>query len=1131
MAERNAASGGGGATSPSLSAYLQAMAAAPEGEDGSVVIEPELSYGFGEFSLRLALHGPHGRYVVPSIGAFSRAVRNLEVIAYGPKLAFVHRAAAFAPGSRPLLRFVQRIAETRWRGAELASGAAAGLGSYGSSPSRGSAARGGAGGLRGRGGALGRSVDLTESETVDFLDAVGDAPFTLKCTDGSARAVQTVSVQAGDPPVQLRLVKDGDGYALVRDEALIGAAAGDTSYVLFDGAFYRTSADFADGADFLREVYRSDDRELYLSAADAAAFGAHVLPRLERAFEVSAPPSLAALRRRPCRLAFYFDKAGETVEVSCRARYGDEEAVLAMAPSEMPAAVERVREGVTVLAGIADAPPGETVGTGTEEQIPHGPDGRGHEDEGEQERRASAASRRARHAGAEDIRAARATLPLALRDLAREQTALDLLHEYFPPSGVLELADEDAAGRLLFEGLARFQALGEVHATAAFDRLLFGRAPRLSIGLSLAGDLIAMDVAATDVPTDELGALLGSYRRRKRFHRMRNGAFVNLEEAEMGPLRRLMDDLGISEGDIASGRVELPTYQAFYLDNELGDVYREDGFEQLVGRYRSLYRAITHGEADLGASSHGALPGILRPYQEAGARWIAALWDAGFGGILADEMGLGKTLQVIAALAERCAASASDRPSLIVCPASLVYNWKAEFDRFAPDLPVEVVAGAPTERRAIRRHAAGFDSGVAAASASGAVAAASSTDIPDMTPAPPILVTSYDLLRRDAKDWEAMELDCAVLDEAQYIKNHATRATRAAKRLRARHRLALTGTPMENRLSELWSILDFLMPGLLGPYQRFREHFEAAIIGGDKDAARRLRTLVAPFVLRRTKQAVAPELPEKAAKCVLVPLEGEQRRLYDGAEQSLRERLAAQIRLSRSRKARKMTDREREAAAPRVQVLAELTALRRIALDPALVFENYTAGSAKTEALLDLIAQGTASGQKMLVYSQFTSYLARLSDHLRKAGIAFYELTGATPSVDRVAMADAFNADDTPVFLISLKAGGTGLNLTGATMVVHTDPWWNAAATRQAADRAHRIGQSRPVAVHELVAAGTIEERMIELARMKDELAALILEASDDSDQNSGLDADAGTVSFDAVSSLSPEELYDLLCP
>lgn len=1029
------------ATSPALAAYLRKLSREAPDEGASVTLVPTLSYGFGQFSVRFSVQGPRGAYVVRSLSDFADHLQALDEVSYGPKLSFVHRLSAFVPASRPLVGFVERAVRLRRERAassQAVRGAARGVAAF---PGRERDAR--------ECGRVGRTLTLSEDEAVAFLDDVGEVPFAFECTDGSVRSRMTVHCAAGDPPAVLRLVEEAQGVALMRDDALIGAFSGERAYVLFDDVFYRCTDHFAEGAEFLREVYNADDPALFVDRADLPQFGAVVLPRLEGAFEVQAPASLAAYRRRPCQLAFYFDCLDDAIQVGARACYGTDEVVLALAPADVPGAVARAEEGAVVMAGILDEPPVTVPG-------------------------------------------------VPVRDEARERAALDALRAYLPPTGVLSLDDERHVGQLLFEGLARFQEMGEVHTTAAFDRLLFARPPRLSLGLSLAGNLIAMDVSVDDVSADELAALLTSYRRHRRFHRLRSGAFIDLNASDVAELARLGADLGIEDGQWAAGTVELPTYQAFYLDNELKDAYREQGFVQFVDRYRRLYRRAVRGPEELGAqtqpcpdASERATPfALLRPYQRAGVQWMEALLEADLGGILADEMGLGKTLQVIAVLAER-AARASSHPSLVVCPASLVYNWASEFARFAPQLPVVVVAGDAASRRAARREPCA------------------------------VFVTSYDLVRQDAAEWEERELDVLVLDEAHYIKNHATRTTRAVKRLRSRHRLALTGTPLENRLSELWSLFDFLMPGLLGPYQRFRERFEAAIIGGDEEVARRLRLLTAPFILRRTKAAVAPELPEKTVVEVPVALEGEQRRLYQASEQSLRERLAAQIRLSRSRAAKSMSDKQREALAPRVQVLAELTSLRRIALDPALVFENYEGDSAKLEALMDLVGAAVASGQKMLVYSQFTSFLARVAERLTDAGVPFYQLTGATPKKERVALAASFNENEVPVFLISLKAGGVGLNLTGATLVVHTDPWWNDAAARQAADRTHRIGQRRPVTVYELVAQDTIEERMRTLARTKADLAALVL------GEDEGADCSSDTLG--AAEALSPEELYDLL--
>ncbi len=343
-----------------------------------------------------------------------------------------------------------------------------------------------------------------------------------------------------------------------------------------------------------------------------------------------------------------------------------------------------------------------------------------------------------------------------------------------------------------------------------------------------------------------------------------------------------------------------------------------------------------------------------------------------------------------------------------------------------------------------------------------------------------MVVASYDRVRIDGAQLARIEWGLVVLDEAQYIKNHATKTTRAVKRLRSRLRFALTGTPVENRLSELWSIFDFLMPGFLGSYERFRERYELGIIGEDEEAAARLRALIEPFVLRRRKADVLTDLPAKFEGIRYVPLCREQRRLYDGAEQRLREDLNVQKRQNASRANRRghIPDAEKSA----VEVLAELTRLRQIALDPSLVFENYKGGAEKLGAIMELVDEAMEAGRKVLVFSQFTSYLDVLSAELDRRGIAHFAITGATPKRERVRLVNEFNDDETPVFLVSLKAGGTGLNLTGASVVVHADPWWNAAATDQATDRAHRIGQSREVDVYKVVAKGTIEERIVALA-------------------------------------------------
>ena len=666
------------------------------------------------------------------------------------------------------------------------------------------------------------------------------------------------------------------------------------------------------------------------------------------------------------------------------------------------------------------------------------------------------------------------------RDQALEDAGIMLAAQFFDGSMTLPLRQADLAGELLYGGLAQFRAAGEVFTTPAFDRLVAERPPRVQLGLSLVANLIQMDVRDSDVSRDELAAMFSSLRRRKRFHRMSDGRIVALTEGDVAHLGEMMRDLGVSADDLLNGSAQIPTYQAFYLDREYADAVRDATFEDYLRRVE---------EPGCPVEPPAGLAAALRPYQLEGFRWLARLASLGFGGILADEMGLGKTLQTIALVQSLRDAGQLEAPVLIACPASLVFNWLDEFARFAPAVPVAALEGTRTQREMLVARAA--------AEGEGCVIGRGTRAAGDGAPAgevPAVIVASYDRVRIDGSFLQPVGWGMVVLDEAQRIKNHATKTTRAVKRLRAPLRFALTGTPIENRLSELWSIFDFLMPGLLGSYERFRERYELGILGEDEEAAARLRALVEPFLLRRRKADVLTDLPAKTEMVRYVPLSAEQRRLYDGAEQRLREDLNAQKRQNASRANRRGHLAEAEKSS--VEVLAELTRLRQIALDPALVFENYRGGAEKLGAIMELVAEAQEADRKVLVFSQFTSYLSVLADELDRRGLAHFTITGATPKRERVERVKRFNEDDTPVFLVSLKAGGTGLNLTGASVVVHADPWWNAAATDQATDRAHRIGQEREVDVYKVVAKGTIEERIVALQEAKRDLADSVVAAT-----------------------------------
>ena len=347
-----------------------------------------------------------------------------------------------------------------------------------------------------------------------------------------------------------------------------------------------------------------------------------------------------------------------------------------------------------------------------------------------------------------------------------------------------------------------------------------------------------------------------------------------------------------------------------------------------------------------------------------------------------------------------------------------------------------------------------------------------------------VLITSYDYAKRDFAEYKDRTFRFAIVDEAQYIKNQTTAAAKSVKLLKARTRFALTGTPIENKLSDLWSIFDFLMPGFLYSYNEFRSDIEMPIVKSDDEYAKeRLHRMVTPFILRRSKKEVLTDLPDKLEEVRYAAFEkgGEQQKLYDASVVRLKKELRAKS--------------EEEFGKSRIQILAELTRIRQLCCDPRLLMENYNGESAKREACIDLVRSAVEGEHKVLLFSQFTSMFELLEEDLRSEGIAWYKITGATPKEERARLVKAFNQDDIPVFLISLKAGGTGLNLTGADVVIHYDPWWNAAAQNQATDRAHRIGQTKVVTVYRLILKNTIEDRILELQEKKKALADDILSA------------------------------------
>lgn len=657
------------------------------------------------------------------------------------------------------------------------------------------------------------------------------------------------------------------------------------------------------------------------------------------------------------------------------------------------------------------------------------------------------------------------------RDVPAEFYISRLITRYFSywedESGELVIrGDEEALYQVLSEGMPQFQEVGEVWLSESVRHLRVLPPPEVSMGVSLGGGWLDLKIETAGIDPAELLQVLSEYRQKKKYYRMKNGEFLQLSGGGLQALDSLTADLGLTKSEFQAGEAKIPAYRAFYLDSLSGD-----------GRMKLFQRDEAYGmmvrDLKTAQSVSYAVPSVLektlREYQKIGYTWMRTLARYHFGGILADDMGLGKTLQVIALLTafyqektEQKAAgnegsgSELPLPSLIVCPASLVYNWGQEFARFSPGIRVLLIAGTAKERQEQLEEQMRMEASEGAQ----------------------VIITSYDLLKRDREAYLGRTFEYEIIDEAQVIKNAKTQGAKAVKEISANARFALTGTPVENRLSELWSIFDFLMPGFLYSYRKFRERYELPIVKNqDPEALTALRRMTGPFVLRRLKKDVLRELPTKEERIVYSAASGRQQKLYTASALKLKEALAGGAWSGNGK----------------LEVLSQLMRLRQICCDPALCFEDYTGESAKLETCVSLIASASAAGHKILLFSQFASMLERIRERLLQEGISSHLLVGATPKEERSRMVQAFASDEVPVFLISLKAGGTGLNLTAADIVIHYDPWWNVAAQNQATDRAYRIGQEKPVTVYKLILKDTIEENLLKLQNAKLALAAQVV--------------------------------------
>ncbi|OKL55014.1 hypothetical protein BSZ39_01145 [Bowdeniella nasicola] len=566
---------------------------------------------------------------------------------------------------------------------------------------------------------------------------------------------------------------------------------------------------------------------------------------------------------------------------------------------------------------------------------------------------------------------------------------------------------------------------------------------------------IDVTVSGERVPFEALFAALASGA--ATLH-LASGKWIALDHPSLYPLRTLIESARDLQTRTSSGRGQLSVstfdIAAAQALDEIGGI-DDERTVTWVERMQTL-AGLSLGEADATIELPSTVHAELRDYQERGVAWATHLWRLGLGGVLADDMGLGKTLQLLAAIAIAKADGLLDAPVLVVAPTSVVGGWVEQAARFTPDLSI-----APITKSA----------------------SASGLDLPAVAKASDVIVTSYALARIDADELAARKFSAIIIDEAQFVKNPGSKTFRALRDIPTDLVIAVTGTPLENSLTDLWAMFALTAPGLLGTLKQFQRRFKKPIEAGAEVADERraqLRRLVGPFLLRRTKDQVAAELPEKQDQVAMIELDTAHRRRYD-----------EQLQLERQRVLGLLDDAEKN----RVAILRSLTILRRLALDVRLspgddtapaTASQPSAASAKTRTLLRNLLEISAEGHRALVFSQFTSYLALVRQELEAAGIDYCYLDGATRR--RAEVIERFRAGDVPVFLISLKAGGFGLNLTEADYVFLMDPWWNPAVEEQAVDRTHRIGQTRSVNVYRFVAADTIEEKVLALQERKRQL-------------------------------------------
>lgn len=635
---------------------------------------------------------------------------------------------------------------------------------------------------------------------------------------------------------------------------------------------------------------------------------------------------------------------------------------------------------------------------------------------------------------------------LLIRELNKEEELLNLLgHANFKVQPEhFYIDDEEDVIYFVEKYLPILKNNMEIYYSDTFKAIVKKRSLKSTIRYNESLNLFEVNFGLEGVAFGELKEIMRSYKLKQKYYRLLDGSFISLDDKQTQEFIQSMEYFDIDLDKLRKPNVSLTISEALFLNASI-DLDDNDGY------FKTLVEQI--GKQTLPTFSiDSSLQPIMREYQVVGFNWLKTLSQYHLGGVLADDMGLGKTLQTIAFLKDEC--RINTKPNLIVCPTSLVYNWEDELKRFAPDLRYLIISGNVASRKELIKQISDYQ----------------------------IIITSYPLLRKDIEHYDSFHFNHCILDEAQYIKNSSSQNARTVKLIRANTRYALTGTPMENSLEELWSIFDFVMPGMLLTHQKFRTLYEIPIVKDqNRTVQKRLINRIKPFILRRMKTEVLTELPDKIESKYSIDLLAEQKELYLATLEQTRKDIHSEIKNEGLQKSH-------------IKIFAALIRLRQLCNHPSLFLDNYYGSSGKLDALNEIVDEALSNSSKILIFSQFTSMLHLIEDQLKLKEINYSYLDGSTPMEQRQKQVKEFNEGDVPIFLISLKAGGTGLNLTGANMVIHVDPWWNPAVEQQATDRAYRLGQTKNVQVIKLISKGTIEEKIYELQQSKQSLIDSIIQ-------------------------------------